>query len=291
MGPFIKNHGNYQFKETGYTQYMYRADSTGYMINMGVNNIFGMLTSIVPDGRGGVDKHNNDEQGLSKKDKNQIDELTKNINLILKDAGVSSVSELNNSIETSKENINAISGTIEQTKLKISDNQAIIDGYQAKYDDLQKQLSSADDTNKISINKQIEQLNKEKSNAEAEINRLQKELEKQENDLKTEQSKCSVLMSQLAQIENYQYQIDKLENKDLPDEVKYDVEKETNDLTNFTTALKAFKESPNITSAKNLYDTYHSGNNGVENATARRAYDYIVKQYPQLFDKLELAKK
>ena len=270
MGLFLQNHENYETfvknrtNSTNGANYGYNnGDMASYFVNSGVS-IFGTLLQKIGDGKGG-----DDDGEISEKKQKQIDEYQSKIDAKLKEAAVNTVKELEDKITSTKEKQTTINGKITECNNNLCSIQNDID-------ELNKLLETAtSEEDKTRINAQITELNKNKKDITTERNQQVEALKKAEREE-------AVLQAQMAEVENLQHNIDKIK-KELPKEVSYNVKKETNDLATFTDAMKKFSKNPSQENADALYNAYHGGHKGVQNATAQKAYDYIVKEYPNLF--------
>ena len=289
MGLFIKNHGK---TDAAYVRNNYTptADPTGTYIYSGINSIFGLLTSYADgkgssgDGAGGVDPKGK----VSKEAQKEIDELNTKIDAKLKEANAADIADLSSKITASQEAQKTLETSIEQIKTNIKDFQKVINDYPSNLNSLETQLKQAtDDTQKAFINSSIQQLKKDKENAEAQIKILNKKLEEEENKLKEEKIKEVELTTIKGEVENYQHRIDELKNE-LSKEVTYDVKKESDDIANFSDALKKFKDSPSQDTASAVISAYKADGNKIDNKTVKKAYELLVKQYPNYFNKVEL---
>lgn len=240
-----------------------RVDATAEYINSGLS-IFGMLLQSRVDGKGGDDE-------ISEKTQAKIDDYQTKIDEKLKEANATTIEELSSKITASQDAQTRIQGEINACDKNLS-------SIQGQIKELNVQLTNADsDELKNKIKGQLQELEKQESAAVKAKGDKVKALEK----AKREEA---VLLAQKAEIENLQHNIDKLK-KQLPKEVNYNVKKETDDLASFSDAMKAFRDDPNEKTAAALTKVYYGGHKGVQNKTAQTAYDFIVKQYPQLFSK------
>ena len=283
MGLFIKNHGKSDMPAINWQNNQNGSDATATAINSTVNSIFGLLTKI-NDGKGG-DGDDGDDAKVSNKTQEKIDAYQAQIDDKLKEAGVESFDKFDSKINESKKNQETLANNIKNINGKIDECGRTLSEIQAQINNLNTQLSSAntDDLRK-KINSQIDELKANKKKVEDDRAANISDKEKVEAELKKEQIHQQEIVAQKAEVENLQYNIDKLK-KQLPKEVSYNVKKETDDLAAFTSALKNFKENQNQETADALYNAYHGGHNGVQNKTAETAYKFIVSQYPQLFPK------
>ncbi len=262
-------------------------DSTGSYINSGINTIFGLLTMGF-DGKGGDD--DGDDGKISKETQSKIDEINKKITDRLNEVNASSLSDLGSQISKSQEQQQTISSDITNTKQDIKVSQATVSNLTSQIDSLKGQLSGADESKKAFIESSINSLEGEKKKVEQQIINDNKKLEELQKKLVEEEKKCTNLQSVYADVENYQHQIDKLNKKELPKEVTYDVNKETEDLSKFSDALKKFnsKTKPTQEDAAELYSAYRSN---VDNKTAKKAFELVEKRHPELFQKVRIAEK
>ncbi len=270
MGLFIKNHGKTDVSYVRNNNINQNIDATGSYISGGINSIFGLLT-MIGDGKGGEGDEGDDKK-ISKETQSKIDEINKKITDRLNEVNASSLSDLGSQISKSQEQQQTISSDITNTKQDIKVSQATVSNLTSQIDSLKGQLTGADESKKAFIESSINSLEGEKKKVEQQIINDNKKLEELQKKLVEEEKKCTNLQSVYADVENYQHQIDKLNKKELPKEVTYDVNKETEDLSKFSDALKKFnsKTKPTQEDAAELYSAYRSN---VDNKTAKKAFE------------------
>ena len=286
MGLFIANCDNYRDGGIAPKNLTPQGvDNVSSTIITASNCIFGLLTNIV-DGQGsGGEGDADDVVKVSKKVQKQIDELNIKIDAKLKEAGVSSLADFSTKIADSQKEQKTIASNIEKTNIDIKVFQNVIDDYPSKKSSLDSQLKQTTDPKQIAdIQSSLATLEKEKTNAENQIQALNKQLQEQQKNLEAEKLKEVELTTAKGEVENYQHMIDELK-KELPKEITYDVKKESSDIANFNDALSKFKANPCQETASALTIAYKADEHKIDNKTVQKAYEMLVKQYPQFFKK------
>lgn len=256
-------------------------DYVTYGMNMGLS-IFGSLLTSHSDGHGG-DSGANDEEKISKKTQKQINEIQGIIDTKLKEANASDLADISKNIAALQGENTKITGQIEKAELDIQSFQTVIDNYSSNKSALEKQFNEVPADKKSFVQAQINQLNQEKKNAENQIEALNTKKADLEKQLKEKEVQISQLQATYGEVENLEQNIENLKKQELPKEVSYDVNKEKDDLANFSKALKDFNANPTQENAAALHSAYKGGDDGVNNSSAKKAYELVAKRYPEFF--------
>ena len=250
-----------------------QVDYIAEVINMSPS-IFGSLLAQRGDGKGDPAE----EPKISKETQAQIDDLNAQIDAKLKEVNVASIGDLDSAISASQSAQTKISGDIKTVEGELS-------GFNSKISSIDEQIAALNSSNDPDKQKKICNLEYQKTEANQALEAAKNkktELEKQLNEEKINEAKLNTTK---AEVNNIEHMILKLQQKELPKEVTYNVDTEKEDLASFSKVLKDFTTNPNENTAKALTKVYESGDNGVENLTAQRAYKSMVELYPQFFNK------
>ena len=244
---------------------------------------FNLLSEINPedDGKGGEDP----------KAKEKIDKNNEELKAIFSEAGVTDAKGLDDKVVNLTSNVEHLDNVVKDANTvlaqgKSADIKQNIENYcdfetgEPKKDDNgnPKQLPFDFQTEKAKYQKALD---------------AEKIIAEKQPELDTKKAELTKLTALKGQAENLQNEIDHIKTAKDSDGNKYNVKKETNDIKVFMQKLKDFQAATSASekqyAAAALKVAFEQGDSkkgkdGVQQASVQKAYQMIVKQYPEYFN-------